>query len=108
MAKDWSRTKQYRNLRDGLSDSLEARGLVEPVYQDLLERYLELWCEFQALTEDIRENGVSYVNPRTGERRENRSLTIRHQTSEKMRGIYQDLGFRDVSVNASAEEDDEL
>ena len=111
MARDWTKTKAYRTLRDGLSDSLEARGLVEPVYQTLLAQYLELWCEFQTLTDDIKENGVSYVNMRTGERRENRSLTIRHQTAEKMVRIYQALGFRQLAEGSAAVQsfdDDEL
>ena len=54
MAKDWTKTKAYRELKAGLADNLAARELVEPVYQDMLNRYLELWCEFQQLGEDIR------------------------------------------------------
>lgn len=110
MAKDWTKTKPYRALKQGLEDNLEARGLVEPVYRELLRRYMELWCEFQELTADIRENGVSYILEKTGERRENRSITIRHQTSQKMLDIYNALGFRELSVKAQpgAAEDDEL
>lgn len=110
MSKDWTRTRAYRELRVGLSDNLEARGLVEPVYHDMLKRYLELWCEFQDLTLDIRERGVCVMDEKRGMLVENRSLTIRHQTSQKMIDIYNALGFRELSTGAARvpQDDDEL
>lgn len=109
MAKDWTRTREYRELKAGLSENLEARGLVEPMYRELLRRYLELWCEFQELTADIRERGVCVEDPKRGMLVENRSCTIRHQTSQKMLDIYRALGFQDLSAGGkSAEFDDEL
>lgn len=110
MARDWTRTKEYRELKAGLADNLKARGLVEPVYQDLLRRYLELWCEFEELTEDIRSRGVCVMDTKRGMLVENRSLTIRHQTSQKMIDIYNALGFRELSTGAArgAPDDDEL
>ena len=106
---DWTRTKKYRALRDNLEDSLEARELIEPVYQELLERYLELWCEFQDLTQDIRKRGVCVMDEKRGMLVENRSLTIRHQTSQKMIDIFNALGFRELSqTGRGADEDDEL
>lgn len=110
MSKDWTRTKAYRELRDGLADNLEARGLVEPVYHDMLKRYLELWCEFQDLTRDIRERGVCVWDEKRGMLVENRSLTIRHQTSQKMIDIFNALGFRELSTGSgrASLDDDEL
>lgn len=111
MGKDWTRTKKYRELKAGLQENLEARGLVEPVYHELLGLYMELWCEFQDLTQDIRERGVTVEDPKRGMLVENRSCTIRHQTSQKMLDIYNALGFRDISSGAAkapAFEDDEL
>lgn len=110
MAKDWTRTKKYRELQAGLHDNLEARGLVEPVYHELLNRYMELWCEFQELGEDIRERGVCVMDEKRGMLVENRSLTIRHQTSQKMIDIYNALGFRELSTGAARvpQDDDEL
>ena len=106
---DWTRTKKYRALRDNLEDSLEARELIEPVYQELLDRYLELWCEFQDLTQDIRKRGVCVMDEKRGMLVENRSLTIRHQTSQKMIDIFNALGFRELSqAGRGADEDDEL
>lgn len=109
--KDYSRTKKYRELKAGMADSLEARGLVEPVYRELLDRYLELWCEYQALTEDIRERGVTVWDDKRSMLVENRSCTIRHQTSNKMLDIYKALGFQEISAGAAkaaAYDDDEL
>lgn len=106
--KDWTRTKQYRELREGLQSNLEARGLIEPVYGELLRRYMELWCEFQELTADIKERGVCVEDPKRGMLVENRSCTIRHQTSNKMLDIYKALGFQDQSAARSGFDDDEL
>lgn len=107
----WEKTRKCRELRQGLADNLEARGLVEPIYHELLARYIELWCEFQALTEDIRERGVTVWDEKRGMLVENRSCTIRHQTSQKMNDIYKALGFCDISSGALRPEsgdDDEL
>lgn len=111
MSKDWTRTRKYRELKAGLQDNLTARGLVEPVWSELLARYMELWCEFQELTEDIRERGVCVEDPKRGMLVENRSCTIRHQTSQKMLDIYNALGFKEISAGKapnSGLEDDEL
>lgn len=110
MAKDWTRTKAYRDLAAGLRENLDARGLIEPVYRDLLDRYLELWCEFQELSADIRERGVCVEDPKRSMLVENRSCTIRHQTSQKMIDIYNALGFREISAGAARglPDDDEL
>lgn len=110
MATDWTRTRKYKDLKAGLSDNLNARGLLEPVYADLLARYLDLWVEYQDLSQDIRERGVVVMDEKRGMLVENRSLTIRHQTSNKMLDIYTALGFKDISTGAvkMPVEDDEL
>lgn len=106
MAKDYRRTKQYRDLKTSLEESLKERGLLNPeeekptdkVFQDLLNRYMDLWCEYQELSADIAERGVVVMDGKRGMLVENRSLTIRHQTSNKMLDIYAALGFRDISA----------
>ena len=109
---DLSRTKAYRELRTSLEDHLAARGLIEPIYADLLGRYMELWCEWRDLGDDIRERGVVVMDEKRGMMVENRSLTIRHQTSQKMLDIYSALGFRDLACGRTPsldpDEDDEL
>ena len=122
MAKDYRRTKQYRDLKTSMEESLKERGLLNPkeekptdkVFQDLLNRYLDLWCEYQDLSADIAERGVVVMDEKRGMLVENRSLTIRHQTSNKMLDIYAALGFRDISApragvkTGGADQDDEL
>lgn len=122
MAKDYRRTKQYRDLKTSMEESLKERGLLNPeeekptdkVFQDLLNRYLDLWCEYQELSADIAERGVVVMDEKRGMLVENRSLTIRHQTSNKMLDIYTALGFRDISApragvkTGGADQDDEL
>lgn len=122
MAKDYRRTKQYRDLKTSMEESLKERGLLNPkeekptdkVFQDLLNRYLDLWCEYQELSADIAERGVVVMDAKRGMLVENRSLTIRHQTSNKMLDIYTALGFRDISApragvkTGGADQDDEL
>ena len=122
VAKDYRRTKQYRDLKTSMEESLKERGLLNPkeekptdkVFQDLLNRYLDLWCEYQDLSADIAERGVVVMDAKRGMLVENRSLTIRHQTSNKMLDIYAALGFRDISApraglkTGGADQDDEL
>ena len=122
VAKDYRRTKQYRDLKTSMEESLKERGLLNPkeekptdkVFQDLLNRYLDLWCEYQELSADIAERGVVVMDAKRGMLVENRSLTIRHQTSNKMLDIYAALGFRDISApraglkTGGADQDDEL
>lgn len=109
MSRDWTRTKKYRELKTGLEENLAARGLVEPMYHEMLARYMELWCEFQDLTEDIRARGVTVEDPKRGMLVENRSCTIRHQTSQKMNDIYSALGFRELSsIPRAADTDDDV
>ena len=122
VAKDYRRTKQYRDLKTSMEESLKERGLLNPkeekptdkVFQDLLNRYLDLWCEYQDLSADIAERGVVVMDAKRGMLVENRSLTIRHQTSNKMLDIYTALGFRDISApragvkTGGADQDDEL
>lgn len=98
MPKCWDRTKEYLELKAGLEDNLAARGLVEPIYADMLRRYLDLWVEYKKLTEDIKERGVVVWDNKRGMHVENRSLAIRHQTANKMLDIYTALGFKEIST----------
>ena len=95
---DIRESKEYKALKRDMSKSLRDRKLKGKVYTDLLSRYLELWCEYQHLTDDINERGVVVMDEKRGMLVENRSLTIRHQTSNKMLDIYAALGFRDISA----------
>lgn len=111
MAKNRKMTKAYRQLRAGLLDSLEARGMVEPVYLDMLEHYLHLWEQFQDLQEDINTRGVTVMDEKRGMLVENRSVVLEMQVSRQMLAIYTTLGFKELSmppIAAPVPEDDEL
>lgn len=110
MAKDRRQSTAFKRLRAGLRDSLEARGLVEPVYQDMLEHYMVLWCQLQDLREDIEARGVTVWDDKRGMPVENRSVVLEMQVSRQMLQIWTALGFRELTAQAlpAAEEDDEL
>ena len=114
MNEDLRESKAYKSLKSNMRKSMKKRGLTGATYQDLLSRYLDLWCEYQELSADIEERGVTVMDEKRGMLVENRSLTIRHQTSNKMLDIYTALGFRDISAprtgpkTGGAELNDEL
>ena len=112
VAKNIRLTRAYRELKSSMEESMKARGITAAVFRDQLSRYLDLWCEYQELSDDIAERGVVVMDEKRGMLVENRSLTIRHQTSNKMLDIYTALGFRDISAPRSGPkqdvEDDEL
>lgn len=111
MAKNRRLTKEYKQLRAGLLDSLDARGMVEPVYLDMLEHYMHLWEQFQDLQEDIKARGVTVMDEKRGMLVENRSVVLEMQVSRQMLAIYTTLGFKELSSPqppAHFEGDDEL
>lgn len=110
MGKKWEQTKAYKSLKAGLEDNLEARGLVEPMYTDMLTHYLKLWVQFHELEDDIKERGVTVIDEKRGMMVENRSVSLEMQVSRQMLNIYTALGFKDISSGAakSPDFDDEL
>lgn len=114
MAKDWTKTKAYRELKQEMLDDLEARGLISLPYVDKVEEYMELWVQLRMLNEDIRERGVS-IEYQNGENQkgttDNKSLGIAIRVSSQMLNIFSALGFREQAIKAKADiggEDDEL
>lgn len=103
-------TKTLRKeLRKSMIENLEARGLVEPIYTDMVEDYMELWDRRRLLAEDVRERGVSVYDAK-GHLTENRSISLGIQVSKQMLSIYAALGFKEQAAAALAGggEDDEL
>ncbi len=90
-------------------ENLEARGLVEPIYLDMVEEYMSLWDQRRMLSEDVKERGVVVPDKRGGET-ENRSISLRTQISKQMLSIYATLGFKEQASSAvpTGVEDDEL
>ena len=107
--KDWSKTRAYRELRRSLTDSLTARGLVEQVYTDKLEEYLDFWCRRQELKADVAARGLTVMDDR-GRMSENRSISLEIQVSRQMLTIFTALGFKAEAERgcAGGADDDEL
>lgn len=60
------RSKPYKELKESLENNLVARGLVEDVFLDKLQEYMDLWWRRQQLEADIEARGVSVMDERRG------------------------------------------
>lgn len=107
--KDYRRTRAYRALHADLIANLEARGLVEGIYRDKAEEYMDLWVRRKQLRDDIAERGLTIYDARTQRECENRSVSLEIQISRQMLAIYNALGFREnPGSGRAAEPEDEL
>ena len=103
-------TKAYKTLRKSLLESLEARGLVEDVYRDKVDEYMDLWRQRMELREDIHQRGVAVMDNKRGMMVENRSVSLELQVSKQMLAIFTALGFKPAEGRAGRGgfDDDEL
>lgn len=102
-------TKAYKILRQSLLDSLEVRGLVEDVYRDKVEEYMDLWRQRMALREDIHARGVAVMDAKRGMMVENRSVSLEIQVSKQMLALFTALGFKPAEGRTGRGfDDDEL
>ena len=103
--------RKEKELKQALLDNLTARGLVEEVYTDKVNEYMDLWRQRMLLKQDIEERGISVIDLKRGGIVENRSVSLEVQVSRQMLAIYTALGFKDISANAKVTcggEDDDL
>lgn len=110
-AVDIRRTKVYKELRQSMLDNLNARGLVESIYTEQVEQYMEFWVQAQRLREDVAERGITVYDEKRGMDVENRSVSLLVQVSRQMQNIYTALGFKDASSSAKVSpegDEDEL
>lgn len=108
---DVRRTKAYKELRQSMLDNLEARGLVESIYTEQVDQYMEFWVQARQLRDDVAERGITVYDEKRGMEVENRSVSLLVQVSRQMQNIYTALGFKDVSASAKViadDDDDEL
>ena len=91
-------------------DNLKSRGLIEPMYRNLVEEYMALWVQHQELRADVEENGVTIWDEKRKMNVENRSVSLGVMVSRQMLQIYTALGFKEISGAGAAPEkdDDEL
>lgn len=62
--REWTRTKQYKNIHSDLIDQLERDGIIGQQFFDMVDEYMNYWVIAQDLKEDIKKNGavVTYQN----------------------------------------------
>ena len=106
MAKKPEQTKAYKELRQSMMDSLEARGMVEAAYTDKVREYMNFWVQLQQLEADVAERGVSVLDEKRGMMVENRSISLAVQVSRQMLAIYAALGFKDEDRGQGGEDDE--
>lgn len=104
---EFKRTKEYRDLRKSLEDNLTARGLIEPIYKDMVRRYLS-FREMEYLADhDIAENGLNVLDEKRGTMMANPCVASKINASRQAAAIYRALGFEDEAKKARAAGDDE-
>ena len=103
----YERTKAYRELKDSLVNEMESLGKVAPVYMDQVDEYMALWVQLQAFREDVETRGVAVMDETRGQMVENRSASLRLQTSKQMQALRNEMLKVDPS-RAAGGEDDEL
>ena len=107
---DFKRTKEYRDLKKSLEDNLAARGLVEPIYADMVRRYMS-FREMEYLADlDIAENGLNILDERRGSMMANPCVATKLNASRQAAAIYRALGFEDEAKRSKSagDDDDEL
>lgn len=107
---NFKRTKEYRELKKTLEDNLVARGLVEPIYQDMVRRYLS-YREMEYLADlDIEEKGLNIWDDRRKSWQANPSIAAKVNAGRQAAAIYRALGFEDEAKKAQGlgADDDEL
>lgn len=107
---DFKRTREYRELKKSLEENLEARGLVEPIYGDMVRRYLS-FREMEHLADaDIAKNGLNILDVRRGSLMANPAVATKLNASRQAAAIYRALGFEDEAKRARCpgEDDDAL
>lgn len=107
MASKKKETAESR-LKKALLDNLAARGMVEDVYLDKVDEYMDLWRRRQQLEKDIDERGITVFDEKRGMMTENRSVSLEIQVSRQMLSIYIALGFKGNVGSQIGGDDDEL
>ena len=104
---EFKRTKEYRELKKSLEANLAARGLIEPIYDDMVRRYLS-FREMEYLADlDIAENGLNVLDKKRGTMMANPCVATKINASRQAAAIYRALGFEDEAKKARSAGDDD-
>lgn len=116
--KDWSRTKEYREIRDQMIIDLKSSGLDNAYFLNSINRYMQLWCCAKELEEDISLRGirVEYRNGTQQGETDNKSLDRLMKVYGMMNKFHQQFGYQEIISQSrkgaaptdTDEEDDEL
>lgn len=106
-----AKTKAYTELKQALLDNLDSRGMVEQMYLDKVDEYMDLWEQRILLKKDIEERGLTIYDEKKGWTSENRSVSLEVQVSRQMLALYKALGFTADTVKVQSktqQADDDL
>ena len=97
-------------IRSSLLEQLQNRGCNIPVFENLVEDYMELFDEKETLAADIRDRGITFVdyNNRGLEvAKENPSVKAKIMVHKQMLAILDKLGLKSDTI-ITTEADDEV
>ena len=106
-----AKNKAYTELKQALLDNLDSRGMVEQMYLDKVDEYMDLWEQRILLQKDIEERGLTIYDEKKGWTSENRSVSLEVQVSRQMLALYKALGFTADTVKVQSktqQADDDL
>lgn len=107
------RSTAYKNIKTDLMKQLKDKGNDSPVFTNLIEDYLNLWCVKELLLKDIEERGV-YIEWRNSDTqyssKKNDSVQETVKVNNQMLKILQQLKLevRTVPIIETTSDDDEL
>ena len=63
---DIRQSSEYKKLYRALIKSLKDRGLKRLPYTDMVEQYMDFWCDVRRAQEDIDIQGIQIMDERRG------------------------------------------
>jgi hypothetical protein len=97
MADKYKNSAKYKRIKNNLIEQLKAGGNDSPVYLDMVEVYMCLWCNVQKLQDDIDRRGVSIEYNNGGGQcgiKKNESIGEMNKTNAQMLKILDGLKIR--------------
>lgn len=108
-AKDYKRTKLYKDIKKDLLDQLDRNGIYGKQFKDLVEDYMSLWIVKCMLINDIETRGVSVIYNHGGGQtgyKKNDSIAELNKTNGQMLKLLNELGIK--ATVADGGDDDDL
>lgn len=116
--KDWSRTRDYKEMRDQMIADLKAAGIHNAYFLDKVYRFMSLWCQSKELEDDLSVRGirVEYQNGSQRGETDNKSLDRLMKVYDRMDELHRQLGYQETvkhgkkvaAQSSEGDDDDEL